>query len=75
MTGTSFQVPPLCTVYLPSFITVSYGKEIGGLGISIDPECDKVSIYNQSDKRGDISTYQPEVDSWKVVRINVGKHF
>ena len=46
---------------------------VGGVGISTDPELDRTSVFDQSDRTGDISTYQPEDDGWKVVRIDVGK--
>lgn len=66
-------------MYKLDCIVVSYGKCVGGLGLSADPELDREGVYKEESQNGDgmdaIYLYQPEHCDWKVVRITVGKCF
>ena len=63
---------------LLSTTPVTYGKEVPGVGISIEPELDRETIFKKHSVDGQkmdaLSAYQPEHDGWKVVRIKVGKY-
>lgn len=55
---------------------VMYGQEIPGVGIILDPELNREGIWQR--ERGDRhdldkkTTYYPENDSWRVVRVTKG---
>lgn len=58
------------------YILVTYGKEVGGLGLHIDHEVDRKTAFKQKKRKGrqmnDDVPYQPEEDGWKVIRIKLG---
>lgn len=62
--------------FLICLVIVLYGKEVGGLGISVEHELDRCSILKELKRKGrkvdDTIPYQPEEDGWKVTQVKIG---